>query len=178
MKKTTQVLSVVAILAIVLTCLTGCISTWGGQVGKPFKVGDTTFVWHGAVVNNPWGADATSLDAFAVDEDDPEPCPTQQYSVPIPAPTVQQPAACQPIAVCQPEEPKFKVRKHAHLVNSNHQGGTGWANGAFKGSVGGLAVGAGIVGGAAALRPARTIMNGGGATAVSSSDASACAVSN
>lgn len=100
--------------------------------------------------------------------------PPKQVYVPAPQPPPCCCPRCQQI-VTRPTCEQTKVIRlvNTRVINSNNQGGDGWANGAFKGAVGDALIGGSMMGAAAIIRPARFSVRGGGGGSASSSAAAA-----
>lgn len=150
-----------ALLAVVLTVsLTGCSSSKFAKIDDPIVVGDKVYTALFSERVQPWGANAVSLHLIETEINN-------------------QVAQQAPKSTHRNAPPQMATRTHVATVNN--QGSTGWVNGALQGTVGSAIQGGCMIGAAAAIRPSRTTVNGGNASANaganSCSSASAAAIS-
>jgi len=148
--KTAMIIALTMVIA-----LTGCATKEAfRKIDDPITIGDKTYTALLVERTNPLGQNAVSLHLIETGTD-------TRY--------VDQSVVSRPYSYGTEVEPLTKT----HLVNSNNQGGIGWANNALQQSVGDALMGASMMGAATLLRPSRTTLNGGG----NSSSAAASATS-
>lgn len=185
---------IIALVAIVLVSLGGCAKQRFVPIGQTIQIGDKAYNALLANDRDPWGHDVSSmflLESSILEEPAPGcgrtyvqqdcqppqgPCqchwcrqpqqyqqPQQQYHQPQ---QYQQHRYYQQQqqAYCAPPAPQTRLVK-TRVVNSNNQGGPGWINNTMPNA----ALGAGISGAGALLRPTRI------AGSASSSSAAAAA---
>jgi len=142
----------VTLLMAMVTIWSGCSSMKFTKIDQPIEVDGKIYTALLTERVQPWGTSATTLTLVESTMAQ----TSQRQQVPMRA------------AVVPPILPQAELLTQTHVANSNNQGSTGWAGGAFNGSVGNALVGGSMMGAARLIRPARISAQGSASACASS----------